>query len=168
MDIEKMKERFAAPKKSIFDQKERELIAERYNIGNVIRCLEGDNSDIGFAANGLRADFVFVADIDFIATQLADNSADVESLDDLGAFLLVENGLHGLAALAQFHNVFHLVFLSCFAKQRRDVRRHHSLFGQFSPTDSGGVPVADSGGVSGSAWPCACTFSTWPSLRSFM
>jgi len=48
MDIEKMKERFAAPKKSIFDQKERELIAERYNIGNVIRCLEGDNSDIGF------------------------------------------------------------------------------------------------------------------------
>ena len=48
MDIEKMKERFAAPKKSIFDQKERELIAERYNIGNVIRRLEGDDSDIGF------------------------------------------------------------------------------------------------------------------------
>ena len=90
--------------------------------------------------------------------------AEVELGDDLGAFLRVEEGLRGLALLANLCYVFHLVFLSCFAKQRRDVRRHYLRLGQNASADSGGVPVADSGGVSGSAWPsCACATATPPS-----
>ena len=51
MDIEKLKEQFDAPAKSIFDEKERAFIAERYNIGNVVRSLAGEQgrgADIGF------------------------------------------------------------------------------------------------------------------------
>ncbi len=48
MDIKKMQERYPAPAKAIFDAKERALIAERYNLGEVVRALIGERADIGF------------------------------------------------------------------------------------------------------------------------
>ena len=113
-------------------------------------------ASFALAVNGLEPDLLLISGVHFVAAQRAHDLAEVELGDDLGAFLRVEEGLRGLALLANLCYVFHLVFLSCFAKQRRDVRRHYLRLGQNASADSGGVPIADSGGVSGSAWPCAC------------
>ena len=50
MDINKMKEQFAAPAKSIFDAAERALIAERYDISKVLHSLMHRKAVEGFEA----------------------------------------------------------------------------------------------------------------------